>query len=263
MSEPFLKLMKNKETMELLTNAPNAFTLLYQIAIRAKRTTGLSVNGLAIGQAVIGDYKTINLTEQKYRTAKSQLEKWGFATFEATNKGTVANLINSRVFDINEEDRQRPSNGQTTTKTTGKATNKKDAENIENSDNYATEETASNGQGNGQGNSNVTTNKNKEVKNTHMRRCACPYEPIIGLFNSMLPALPHVDLFTDERKRTIRARWMTSDKTQSLDWWKEFFSHVGQSDFLMGRAKDDFRASFDWIIKKSNFVKIIEGNYHK
>ena len=39
----------------------------------------------------------------------------------------------------------------------------------------------------------------------------CPYESIVDLFNEMLPDLPHVDLITDERKKTIKARWMTSD----------------------------------------------------
>jgi hypothetical protein len=79
----------------------------------------------------------------------------------------------------------------------------------------------------------------------------------------MLPDLPQVDLITDERKRTMKARWNTTTKTKDLEWWKGYFSHIEKSDFLMGRAKDSFRASFDWIIKKSNFVKIIEGNYHK
>ena len=107
MTEPFLKLMKTKETMELLTNAPNAFLLLTQIALRAKRTNDFNVHGLTIGQALVGDYKSIGLTERKYRTAKALLESWGFATFKGTNKGTIATLINSRVFDINEECKRR------------------------------------------------------------------------------------------------------------------------------------------------------------
>jgi hypothetical protein len=224
MTEPFLKLIRNKETMELLTNAPNAFLLLTQIALRAKRTSDFNVHRLTIGQALVGDYKSIGLTERKYRTAKAQLQSWGFVTFKGTNKGTIATLLNTRVFDINEEDERR-----------AERRSRDEQE---------------------------TTNKTyKKEKNTDMR--VCPYESIVGLFNSMLPDLPHVNLITDERKKAIKARWMTSDKTQSLDWWKEFFSYVGQSDFLMGRAKDDFRASFDWVTKKSNFVKIIEGNYHK
>jgi hypothetical protein len=216
--------MKNKDTTELSTKAPNAFLLLTQIALRAKRTNDFNVHGLTTGQALVGDYKTIGLTERKYRTAKAQLESWGFATFKGTNKGTIANLINTKIYDINEDGKGR---AERRTRDEQETTNK----------------------------------KYKKEKNTD--RTVCPYESIIGLFNSMLPELPHVNLITDERKKTIKARWTTSGKTQTLDWWKEFFAHVGRSDFLMGRAKDDFRASFDWVTKKSNFVKIIEGNYHK
>ena len=83
----------------------------------------------------------------------------------------------------------------------------------------------------------------------------------MDLYNAILPELPKVELITEERKEHMRARWNTSVKTKSLDWWKSYFSLIRQSDFLMGRAKDSFRASFDWVIKKRNFIKIIEGNY--
>ena len=226
MSDPFLKLMRNKETMELATNAQNAFMLLFQIAWRAKRTNGFNTHGLKVGQALIGDYKSIGLTERKYRTAKAQLQSWGFATFKGTNKGTIATLINSRVFDINDVRKGRAER---------RSRDKQE----------------------------TTIKKEKKEKNTHRSVGACPYQAIVDLFNAMLSELPHVDHITKERKRHMRARWNTSDKTKSLDWWKSYFSHVAASDFLMGRVKDEFCVSFDWIFKKSNFVKIIEGNYHK
>ena len=226
MTERFIKLMRNEETMELATNAPNAFMLLLQIAWRAKRKIGFNTHGLTIGQAMIGDYESIGLTEQKYRTAKAQLQLWGFATFKGTNKGTIANLINSRVFDINEEHKQRTRQRS--------------------------------------GNDQITTiKKEKKEKNTNsVSAGVCPYSQLVELYNSALPELPMVTLVTEGRKQAMKARWMTSDNTQSLDWWKQFFSHITKSDFLMGRAKDNFKASFDWIMKKGNFVKIIEGNYH-
>jgi len=40
------------------------------------------------------------MSEQQYRTAKAQLEKWGFATFKATNKGTIGQLTDTRLFAI-------------------------------------------------------------------------------------------------------------------------------------------------------------------
>ena len=118
---------------------PNEFTLLTLIAWRARRKQcGFDVNGLQIGEALIGDYKACGLTEQKYRTAKNNLEAWGLVTFKATNKGTIAKLNNTKVYDINQEDgndltngqetdKQRPSNDQATT---NKKVRKKDSKNI-------------------------------------------------------------------------------------------------------------------------------------
>jgi len=38
------------------------------------------------------------------------------------------------------------------------------------------------------------------------------------------------------------------------------FERAGKSDFLTGK-KTDFVANFDFLIKKANFIKLIEGNY--
>jgi hypothetical protein len=220
----FIKMIKSRKSIELLKDR-NAFALLAQIAFRAKRTNDFSVHGLEIGEALIGDYKSIGLTEQKYRTAKAKLKTWGFITTKATNKGTIAKLINSEVFDINKESEQR--------------TKQQD------------------------NNDPATTNKKyKKEKRIYNSNNQVPYQAIADLFNEMLPELPSVKVITDKRKKHLKARWHSSDKTSTLDWWKEFLGYIRHSDFLMGR-KTDFQASFDWIINSANFVKIVEGNYHK
>lgn len=94
--------------MELLAASKNAFLLLFQITFRAKRTDAFNRYNLAIGEALVGDFKNIGLTEGQYREAKKFLAKHHFATFKATNKGTIAKLINTDVFDPNLE----VSNGQ-------------------------------------------------------------------------------------------------------------------------------------------------------
>ncbi|MBU2623572.1 MAG: hypothetical protein ABIJ52_03380 [Pseudomonadota bacterium] len=125
MANRFIK-ANNNESMRELQKHPSELSQLLQIALRAKRTNGINSSGLEIGEAMIGDYKSIGLTEQKYRTAKKNLEKWKFITTRTTNRGTIAKLINSDVFDINPEehndqansqltDRQRTDNGQITT----------------------------------------------------------------------------------------------------------------------------------------------------
>ena len=93
-------LQRSKTTEELLQK-PDCFALLTQIALRAKRSDDFNLQNLKVGESFIGDYQRAGLTEQRYRTAKNNLSKWGFATFKATNKGTIAKLTDARVYDIN------------------------------------------------------------------------------------------------------------------------------------------------------------------
>ena len=113
MRAAFIKLQRSEATWELLQDG-NAFVLLTQIALRAKRTGEFSVHGLRIGQALIGDYRACGLTEQEYRSAKIRLTRYGLATFKATSRGTIATLLDSSVYDINPCEEQRPNNGHVT-----------------------------------------------------------------------------------------------------------------------------------------------------
>jgi hypothetical protein len=110
-------LQRSKITEELLKK-PDCFALLTQIALRAKRSDDFNLQNLKIGESFIGDYQRAGLSEQRYRTAKNNLSKWGFVTFKATNKGTVAKLTDARVYNINENE----INGQTNEQPTNKPT---------------------------------------------------------------------------------------------------------------------------------------------
>lgn len=110
----FIKQQRSDDVLELARD-PYAFTLLGVIAQRARRTGGFSVLGLKPGEALIGDYEAYGMTEQRYRTAKKHLEEWGLATFKATNKGTVARLANTRIYDINLDAGNDQTNDQLTT----------------------------------------------------------------------------------------------------------------------------------------------------
>jgi len=99
------------------------------------------------------------------------------------------------------------------------------------------------------------------------RSPSCPVQGIVDLFNRLLsPSLPAVILISEARKKQLRARWNQSEVHQSLDFWTDYFASVAKSDFLMGRlsgkpGSTPFRATFDWLIAPSNFVKVVEGNY--
>ena len=96
---------------------------------------------------------------------------------------------------------------------------------------------------------------------------ACPHQAIVDLFHKALPELPAVAILNDSRKRTLQARWRESDVHRDLEFWAEYFCSVKASAFLMGNVPGrnggkPFRATFDWLIAPSNFVKVVEGNYH-
>jgi len=88
----------------------------------------------------------------------------------------------------------------------------------------------------------------------------CPHQEIINLFANNLPMLTQVKVLSEKRQSLLKTRWREDEKRQSLDWWDGFFKHIASSDFLTGKATD-WQADIDWILKSSNFIKIIEGNY--
>ncbi|MHC4519887.1 MAG: hypothetical protein ACYTAS_14965 [Planctomycetota bacterium] len=134
MNEGYIMLRRGYSARQLLQDA-NAFILLTVIALRAKRTSGFSVHGLQIGQALIGDFKVFGLTEGQYRAAKVRLKRYGLAHFKGTNKGTVATVLNDAVFDIN-ADAPRRADGEPATNEGhtdhGRATTNKNEKNGEN-----------------------------------------------------------------------------------------------------------------------------------
>ena len=87
------------------------------------------------------------------------------------------------------------------------------------------------------------------------------YKKVADKFKEICVSLNPISKITDTRKKHIKARL----KEYSLDDIITVFKKVEQSDFLTGRISTDkqrpFKASFDWIMKPSNFIKILEGNY--
>lgn len=80
-------------------------------------------------------------------------------------------------------------------------------------------------------------------------------------------ALPPIRFLSDERKRLIDLR--TEEHLHDQDWnsippergvWRHVFDQVDGSKLLTGQ-KTDWYPSIDWVLKRANFAKIMEGNY--
>jgi uncharacterized protein YdaU (DUF1376 family) len=104
----------------------------------------------------------------------------------------------------------------------------------------------------------------------------CDHKNVIELYHQNLPTMRRVEVWNETRAGYLRQRWreVAAELAQEkaiesgdvLNWWAEFFQSVGKSRFLTGRVngKDGraFVADLEWLIKPSNFAKIVEGKYH-
>ena len=104
----------------------------------------------------------------------------------------------------------------------------------------------------------------------------CNHKAVIELYHENLPTMRRVEVWNETRAGYLRQRWreVAAELAQEkaievgdvLNWWAEFFQSVGKSRFLTGRvnSKDGraFVADLEWILKPSNFAKIVEGKYH-
>lgn len=99
---------------------------------------------------------------------------------------------------------------------------------------------------------------------------ACPHGEIIDLYNRTLAAqgwtTVNPKFWKGSRADSLRARWREDARRQNLDWWRGFFEHVAESDFLMGRTQSagraPFRGDLEWLVTFRNFAKVSEGKYH-
>lgn len=101
----------------------------------------------------------------------------------------------------------------------------------------------------------------------------CPHEKIIALYHECLPMLPTVRIWSEDRRKTLAARWRTlvNDKgyqseEEGLGWFKRLFGYIRRSRFLTGETPQKegrtWRPDLEWIIRPKNLTKIIEGKYH-
>lgn len=130
MAERFIKFIPSESAMKFAIKYKNAFILLLVIAESARRTNG-SPDGLTVGQCHLGNHKNYGMTEKEYRYAKQVLVDQGLIKIVVTNRtrkkgkqtqklfeqangaterateptttGTLVELCNSDVWDINSD----------------------------------------------------------------------------------------------------------------------------------------------------------------
>lgn len=164
------------------------------------------------------------LTEQNVRTAITKLEKLGILTIKITVKYSVFSIVN---WDCYQQTNQQVTNNQPTS------------------------------------NQQVTTNKNGKNFNNGDNKGICQQvaESWNGIFDGELSL---VIKLTPKRLAAINGcikEFKSTDNDFSkIETWDGLFKYAKGLDFLMG-ISSDWQMNFDFIINKTNLLKVIEGNY--
>lgn len=90
----------------------------------------------------------------------------------------------------------------------------------------------------------------------------CPILKIVALYHRTLPQLPPVNELPEQTATMIRKRWRSLPERQTLDWWEGYFEYVSKCPFLVGE-KTDFQADLLWLVRPTNFAKVLNGNYEE
>ena len=84
------------------------------------------------------------------------------------------------------------------------------------------------------------------------------YATIRELYNSVCGSYPRLVKMSEARKKAINARMKTG---YTLDDFQTLFEKAEASDFLKGKNKRNWSATFDWLVSDSNMAKVLDGNY--
>lgn len=104
------------------------------------------------------------------------------------------------------------------------------------------------------------------------RRPACPTEFLLDAYHEHCPTLQRVMMLNETRKRHLVSRWREvvatdniTNPREGVEIFRQFFQRVSQSDFLCGRVQGRngraWKATFDWLVLPTNFLKVCEGHY--
>ena len=96
-------------------------------------------------------------------------------------------------------------------------------------------------------------------KDTHSEKeaDAAFCESVLSQFNGICERLPKVKRLTSRRAERIKQALPLLDG----EGFVGLFKRAARSDFLCGGGKNEWKATFDWIMKPDNIARILEGSY--
>jgi hypothetical protein len=192
----------------------------------------------------------LGLSVQQIRTALNLLKKLEIITIKSTNKYSVISLVNWDRYQQHEPASQPANPPASQPAPNQHLTTEQEVKNIK-STSYSMSETA------------VSDPSG-----------SCPHQRILEAYRETLPSLSQPRTWRANDQTTLRTRWNEKRKEgkfstvdEGVEYFRKFFKYVGQSAFLMGRVTSrdgrTFQADIRWLLKASNFDKVLEGKYHE
>lgn len=107
----------------------------------------------------------------------------------------------------------------------------------------------------------------------------CPVKQLVERFIATCPTLPRprIEMWQDSTgAQAMRQRWKwllapdtvredgsryATTAAQAIAWFTWFFESVAASDFLTGRSGGWGKCDLAWLMKRENFMKVVQGNY--
>ena len=106
-------------------------------------------------------------------------------------------------------------------------------------------------------NPNNPNEPDNDNDNDNDKKIIIDYKFIVDNYHSLCPKMKKVEVLNKLRKDFMNARVGEFGIEKVI----AVIRMAGESDFLNGKNKDAWKADFEWIIRPTNFVKILEGKY--
>ena len=103
----------------------------------------------------------------------------------------------------------------------------------------------------------ITLGNATDIEEDKEKKKIIDYIHIRDMFNDTCVSFPRLTTLSDKRKQAIKARL----NTYTVEQFGEMFRKAEASSFLKGSNNRNWQANFDWLVKDSNFAKVLDGNY--
>lgn len=178
--------------------------------------------------------KQFNISESKVQRVLKTFEIEQQIEQQTSNRSRLISILNWNEYQCSEQQNEQQVNNKRTT-----SEHKQEHKNIR---------------------SNKDTNVSMSNEQANSTQDGIDYKGLINFFNQKTNGVFGNVRYpiSDKRRSSVRARIREHGK----EAFAEMIEMAINSNFLKGDNKTGFRATFDWMIKPTNFQKIIEGNYN-